>query len=293
LGLGLLGLLCLLGACRPAAELNAVVKVNGEAITPSDLELEARLQGRHFEQDTLLEDLIDRVLVLQEAARSGVNLAPEDLESQLLTARAGIPIKEFQRSLEARGITYKQWREHVRRQALCDEVVRRQIRSQLVIKRQELRDYYWEHVTQFRRPSSIRLKQIFCQNRTQAERAENELELGEPFDEVAKKYSKAPEAAQGGDLGWVSRKTLPTKIAKAAFGLKKGKNSPIVASAYGYHILRVEERREEAPMSLDEAAPEIHEALLTEREQPLYRDWLFELRSHAEIKHLDLKGIQK
>lgn len=291
-GLGLLFLLSL-NACRHGVAVDARAFVNGEAITASDLDLEARLQGRYAEKDALLEDLIDQALVLQEASKNDVNLSHEDLEGQILLARADIPIKEFELELQDRGITYAQWEEHVRRQALCDEVVRRQIRSQLEIKRQELRDYYWEHVTQFRRLQSIRLKQIFCSNRSQAEKAQNELELGEPFEEVAKKYSKGPEATQGGDLGWVNRKSLPTKIAKAAFSLKKGKISPIVASAYGYHILRVEGKRDEGSMSLDEAVPEIREALLKEREQPLYRDWLFELRSHAEIKHLDFKGTQK
>jgi parvulin-like peptidyl-prolyl isomerase len=283
-------LLLVLGACSKNPASDSLVSVNGEAITQRDLDTELKLQGEGSKPDAVLDDLIDQALMLQEASKDGVNLSADDLENQVLMARAGAPIKEFQDGLAQRGLSYADWKERVRRQALCDELVRREIRSQLVIKRQDLKDYYWEHVTEFRRPESVRLRQVYCKTRSQAEKAFNELELGQPFDAVARQYSQAPEGPQGGELGWVGRKALPSKLAKAAFALKKGQTSEILASAYGYHILHVDDKREQESMSLDEAAPQIHEALLREREQPLYRNWLFELRSHSEIKRLQPKG---
>lgn len=216
-------------------------------------------------RDQALDELIDQALVLQEAARLGVTLSSDELENQLELARAGTPLKEFQEALAERGLSYAEWSERVKRRALCDEVVRREIRSSIVINSQDLRDYYWEHITEFRRTESVELRQIFCGSRDEIHKALNELQLGEPFAEVARRYSKGPEADQGGDLGWVQKKVLPKKLERAAFALKKGKYSDVIVSPYGWHIFYAEDRRGEINFSLEQSSPEILEALQRER----------------------------
>lgn len=273
--------LSLLQGCGGKAG-DAEARVNGEAISAADLDLELRFSGSNS-RETALEDLIDLALVLQEGGRLGVRLSAEALESALQLARAGTEPKAFQESLKARGLKPAEWRERVRKQALADEVVRLTLRSRVAISRQDLKDYYWEHVTRFRRKESGKLSQVFSKSRRQAEKAHEELRLGEPFAEVARRYSEAPEAAAGGSLGWVEKGSLPSVLDKAAFALKAKTHSQVLKSPYGWHLIYMEERREARNFSLDEAAPEIHSTLLREREQPLYRDWLFDLRGKAEI----------
>jgi peptidyl-prolyl cis-trans isomerase SurA len=281
---------------------NILVSVNGDAISESDLQRELKLQApsdaaslKQIVPDPstdparaqALDELIDQALMLQEAARLGISVSSEELENQLELARAGTPMKEFQEALQVRGLSYGDWSERVRRRALCDEVVRREIRSSIVVSQQDLRDYYWEHITEFRRTESVKLRQIFCGSRSDIHKALAELQLGEPFAEVAERYSKGPEADQGGDLGWIQKKVLPKKLEKFAFALKKGKYSDVIVSDYGWHILYAEDKRPAISFTLEESSPEILEALLREREQPLYRDWLAGLRGKADIKHFD------
>lgn len=283
-------LLLLLLACSRQGGKDSLVLVNGESVDAAELNREMILLGsRSPDRARALEDLIDQALILQEGRRLGISLSPEEFENQIALARAGTPVAEFKAALLARGIGYDEWRERLRRRALSDEVVRRQIRSKIFLKPQDLKDYYWEHVTRFRRSESVKLRQVFCKSRAAAEKALAELSLGEPMGEVARRYSKAPEAAAGGDLGWVQQAALPKVLGKAAFALKKGKFSGIIASAYGWHILFVEDRRPAEALGLDKAAPEIRESLINEREQPLYRDWLAALRSKADIKRIETK----
>jgi len=299
--LGLLALL-LAPACGRLPPRDTLVLVNGEAISNRDLQRQLKLLGlpegaggaakgavpvSPSASAQVLEDLVDQALVLQEAERLNLALSPQELENQLALARAGTSPEDFAAALRERGLSFDDWREQIRRRALCDEVVRREIRSQIPIKPQDLRDYYWEHVTQFRRSESVKLRQVFCKSRGEAEKALNELRLGDAIAEVAARHSVAPEAAEGGDMGWVQRKDLPAKLAKAAFALKKGKFSDILSSPYGWHILYAEDRRPEASFTLEQSAPEILEDLLRQREQPLYRDWLAGLRGKADIKRFE------
>jgi peptidyl-prolyl cis-trans isomerase SurA len=305
----LAGLLALaLASCKARMPQDTLVLVNGQPISSADVESELKLQAP-FEAPAatgkakgkarrlaeaqadaraqVLEELIDEALVLQEADRLKISLGDGELQNQLDLARAGTPLGDFQKGLALRGLNYGQWSDRVRRSALCDEVVRRELRSTISIKPQDIRDYYWEHVDQFRSTASVKLRQIFCGSRGDIEKALNELRLGEPFADVAGRYSKAPEADQGGDLGWVQKKALPKKLEKAAFALKKGKFSDIISSPYGWHIFYAEDLRPEQDFSLEQSSPEILEALLRQREQPLYRDWLAALRDKAEIKRID------
>lgn len=279
--------LIVLSCSRQSAE-DIVATVNGEAISARQLESELAWQPRGVDaRQRALEDLIDEALVLQEAGRIGAAISPDELENQLALSRAGMPAADFSATLKSRGLSFDAWKERIRRRSLFDEVVRRQVRAAIVIKPQDLKDYYWEHVTRFRRSESVHLLHILCSSRSEAEKALSELRLGEAPDEVARRYSRAPEAASGGDMGWVERRQLPEKLARAAFALKAGKYSDIIASQWGWHILYLVAKKPAEVYSLEASAPEILQALTREREQPLYRDWLAALRSRAEIQRFD------
>jgi parvulin-like peptidyl-prolyl isomerase len=281
-----------LGGCGGGDDSEILALVNGEAIHAADLERELKLasnQASPQARSQAMEELIDQALMLQEALNLNVSISPQELENQLALARAGTPLPEFRAGLKARGLRYDEWKELLRRRSLCDELVRRQIRSKIVVKPQDLKDYYWEQVTRFRRSKNIRLRQMVVKSPAAGRKALAELSLGEPFAAVASRHSQGPEAAEGGDLGWVHRKALPSSLAHEAFELKKGSYSGLVPSPYGWHILYAEDIRPPQALSLDQAAPQIMEALLREREQPLYRDWLAGLRAKAEIRRFEIK----
>ncbi len=106
----------------------------------------------------------------------------------------------------------------------------------------EAEEYFLAHRERFRRPERVRLRQLVAANRVDAERAQTELETGEPFDIVARRYSRGPAAGRGGDQGWLAREDLPAAFGERIFALAPGERTPVLEAEYGWLIFYVEER---------------------------------------------------
>jgi parvulin-like peptidyl-prolyl isomerase len=188
--------------------------------------------------------------------------------------------------LAERGVSLKEWHDRLAEAALADEVVRHAVRSNVDIGRQEIQDYYWEHLPLFRHSDRKVLRQIFTKTRAEGEAALREVQLGEPFPAVAARRGQGPEAAQGGLLGPLSKAQLPKPLADAAQKLKAKQVSPLVRSPWGWHLLYVEALDPAEGDSLDQATPKAQARLLRDKEQLLYQLWLGRLREQAKIEHL-------
>ena len=282
-----LALALLWSGCRPAPQEAPLVKVNGEPITPTQLRQEQAFLGDAAPgPDDALDSLIDQALILQEAKRLGLRLSDDDLKNAEALALAGTDPALLEASLKAQGLTLREWRDRLGRAALADAAVQADVRSHLEVGRQEVQDHYWEHITAYRSPARRVLRQIYTRRRSEAESAERQLDLGEPFSAVAQKMGQGPEAADGGLLGPEAASELPKSLGHAVAELKPGQRSRILASHWGYHILLCESLQPAVSLSLDQAAPRAQATLLRDKERDLYRAWLARLRESAVIERL-------
>lgn len=131
--------------------------------------------------------------------------------------------------------------------------------------------------TRFRQPRAVRLRHILLRAPQQpdAEQRERlrrkiqsvleEAHSGKDFARLAKEHSEDPSAARGGEIGWFTEGQLLPALEQAAFGLKKGELSSVIESALGFHLLKVEETREEKTRSLKEVRQEIVRELKAEK----------------------------
>ena len=287
--LGALGLLALatLTACQPKDHSPALVSVNGEPISAQDLDLELRLAGPEAgSKELLLDGLVDQALILQEGRRLGITLSQDALAAAEALARGGTDDETLSATLAERGATLKEWKARLAQAALADEVVRQAVRNKVDIGRQEIQDYYWEHLPAFRRGERRILRQIFTAKRSDAQAALGELQLGARFEEVARQRGQGPEAQRGGLIGAESRNQLPKELAMALQKLKPGQFSGLLHSPWGWHILYLDSVEKEQGDTLDQAAPKAHAKLLKEKEQVLYQLWLERLREQAKIEKL-------
>jgi peptidyl-prolyl cis-trans isomerase C len=278
--------LALLASCKPPPQEAALARVNGEPITASQLRLEQAFLGDSAGPSEALDSLIDQALILQEAKRLGLRLTDEDLKNAMALALAGTDQDLLEASLKAQGLTLKDWQDRLARAALADATVQADVRSHLEVDRQEVQDHYWEHITAYRSPARRVLRQIFTRHRNEAESAERQLDLGEPFAAVARKMGQGPEAANDGLLGPVAASELPKSLGHAVADLKPGQRSKILASHWGYHLLFCESLQPAESLSLDQAAPRAQATLLRDKERDLYRAWLARLRESAVIERL-------
>ncbi|OGQ83497.1 MAG: hypothetical protein A3F90_03125 [Deltaproteobacteria bacterium RIFCSPLOWO2_12_FULL_60_19] len=151
-----------------------------------------------------------------------------------------------------------------------------QFGSQLKVSDKEIEEAYNLRRAKFFEPRSLKLRHILVRTppgrdlkqkesaQQRAEAALQEARAGKDFASLAKKYSEDASASQGGDLGWVKPGQLFPAIEQALAGLKKGGVTGVVESPAGYHILKIEEMREEKTTGLKEATPELLRALRAE-----------------------------
>jgi hypothetical protein len=143
----------------------------------------------------------------------------------------------------------------------------------------EVAAYYASHGKDFQRPERVRLRQILTVDRASAEKALQALAAGEPFTDVARRWSRDPSAGRGGDQGELSREDLPLPLAEVIFRLEPGRVSAIVPAEYGFHIFFVVERRPAEQAGLPEVAEEIRGALRGEREDQQHAALVAEART--------------
>lgn len=123
----------------------------------------------------------------------------------------------------------------------------------------EIEDYYKKHINLYQEPEQIRARHILIKpdndKKSAKSKIENilkEIKAGGNFEELAKKYSACPSKNQGGDLGFFGRGQMVKPFEDAAFSLKVGEISDIVKTSFGFHIIKLEEKKEAKTKPLSE-----------------------------------------
>lgn len=113
-------------------------------------------------------------------------------------------------------------------------------------------------------PARAKVRQLLVDSELEADRARDRLNAGEPFLNLSREVSKAPNAETGGDVGILARGTLPQSLDDVVFALSEGEISAPVESPAGYHIFQVLEVIPEGPRSRDEIETEVKRELTDE-----------------------------
>ena len=137
---------------------------------------------------------------------------------------------------------------------------------------EELLSYYNRHIEEFLEPEKVRITQIVLNKEINAKRIVSELSKGKRLEELAKKFSVAPEASNNGDIGWIEKGTLA--IYDRAFSMKVGRRSDVIKSPYGYHIFKVTGKRKAKKLSFKAVKERIRKTAVEKREQAVYASWL-------------------
>jgi peptidyl-prolyl cis-trans isomerase C len=142
---------------------------------------------------------------------------------------------------------------------------------------------YEDAVKQVAAEPEVHARHILVETEEEAKQVEEELKKGADFAELAKKKSKDPGASDGGDLGFFTKDQMVPEFSAAAFSLEPGKISDPVKSQFGWHIIKVEEKRNRKPPDFEQVKPQI-ENYLTRKAQGATVE---KLRADAKIERLD------
>ena len=159
-----------------------------------------------------------------------------------------------------------------------------------------MRKYYQKNLEKFTDPLEVKIQQIFFplppdapKDEATAVQAEARAILekarkGEDFTELAKNFSKGPEASEGGLLGWFKHKELLPELEEAGFKLKTGEISELIRSPAGFHIIRVLEKKGGEPRPFAEVQFKIREEMSQDEADKKFQEWLKDLRARAYIE---------
>ena len=252
---------------RPVDRIVAVV--NDEVITANELQARTRaaqlqLQRQKIQApppEILERQVLERMIIdraqLQMARESGVRVDDATVNAAMsrIAEANNMTIPALRQRLEAEGISFNQFREDVRQDILLNRLREREVDGRLQISENELDNFIADQAGVTADGEEINLAQILLrvpenanaqrldETRQRADEILSQLKGGADFSRLAATYSNAPEALQGGALGWRAVDRLPTLFLDAIKGVKVGEIAPIVRSPNGFHILKVLGRR--------------------------------------------------
>jgi peptidyl-prolyl cis-trans isomerase SurA len=255
-------------ARKPVVLDRIVAIVNDEAITARELRERADLATKQLAQQgtplpppavierQLLERMITDRVQLQFAREIGLKV--EDAELDRAIARIAeenrISPATLRETLERDGVPFAKFREDIRSEIIMARLREREVENKIVITESEI-DALLSGTREEARTEEFNVSHILVvvpesatpeqlqSRRARAEQALAQLTQGEDFRQLAATYSDAPDALQGGLMGWRAGERLPTLFYEALMPLKPGEVSAVLRSANGFHILRLNERR--------------------------------------------------
>ncbi|MET0216633.1 MAG: peptidylprolyl isomerase [Burkholderiales bacterium] len=246
-----------------------VAVVNDDVITEHELEerydLVIRQLGKQGTQlppkevleKQLLERMINDRVQLQYAKETGIRVDDVQLERALsrIAQDSGLTLQQFRDTLEREGISFSQFREEIRSEILLARLKEREIDAKLVVSDSEIDGFLTTSEAQQGKGEEYNVAHILLlvpeqaspeqiqKQRARAEDALNQLRAGADFALIAASFSDAPDALQGGQLGWRTPARLPGIFVEALAPMNPGDLSPVLRSPNGFHIVKLLDRR--------------------------------------------------
>ncbi len=244
-----------------AQDANKVLaKVNGAEIRQSDVALAEEELGPSLaqmdpatKQENVLSFLIDMKIVAKAAEEKKI-ADREDFKTRLAFARNRL-LMDSLLSVEGKAATTDETMKKVYEDA-----------TKLITGEQE-----------------VRARHILVETEDEAKQVEDELAKGADFAELAKKKSKDPGASDGGDLGFFTKDQMVPEFSAVAFALEPGKISEPVKSQFGWHVIKVEEKRNRQAPDFESVKAQI-ETYVARKAQA---DYVAKLRQTAKVERMD------
>jgi foldase protein PrsA len=256
----------------------AVATVNEEAITANDLyQLMLKQVGPQAVDQLIVERLVDR-----EAAKANIQVTDEDLNAEIDKIKANFPDEEtFNQQLVTAGYTL----ESLKEQLVSQVKITKLVEPQVTVTDEDLQKYYDENKATYETAEQVRASHILVETKEEAEEILTLIKGGADFAELAKERSKDGSAAQGGDLNFFGKGQMVPEFEEAAFALEVGGVSEIVESQFGFHIIKVTDKKAATTATFEEKKEEIRETLTQQKLGERTQTYIEELRSAAKIEN--------
>ena len=246
-----------------------VAIVNDEAVTQFEIDeqkktIVAQMKTQNVAPppaDVLDKQLLDRIItehaILQFAKENGVRVDDTQVERAILriAQENKMSADEFRQALKKENVTYEKYREDLRKEIVIQRLREREVDSRVTVSDSEVESFLASQNAQGGADAEFRVSHILVivpekaspeqidAKRRRAEEALKQVKDGTDFAQVAAGFSDAPDALQGGALGWRTAARLPSVFVESVRVMKPGDVSTVLRSATGFHIVKLQESR--------------------------------------------------
>lgn len=283
----------------------AVAKVNGEIITRQEFMENFELYKRSYEsqygkdiwnediegkkfidvvKEQVLEKMILDKLILEEAAKLGIEVSEEEVNKEVEHIKEYFESDEkFKEFLASQNITEERFKEQVKKDLIIFKY-KEKVVEDVKVSEEDIREYYDNNIKEFKN-DQVRASHILLDTREEAEMVLQKIKNGEDFNKLAEEYSVDPSVKSNkGDLGYFGYGEMVKPFEEAAFALEAGEVSDIVKTQFGYHIIKVHDKKIVEPTPFHEVKEDIKNMLLYNARETKYNQVVKELREKAEVE---------
>jgi len=262
-----------------ATQNNIVAKVNGVAISETELQEYLLQQGGSAALDTLIQQSI----IKQESEKQNIQVSETDIDTKLATVKATFDSEEaFNEALETNGMTLDELRQNI----LTNIQIMRLLEAKTPITEEEIQQYFETNKDSLGVAEEVKASHILVATEELANEVKAKIAAGEDFAELAKQYSTDESTKElGGDLGFFAKGEMAQEFEDVAFSLEVGQVSAPVKTEYGYHIIKIEDKKEAKVATLEESKAKIKEVLLDQKLETEFDPWLQERLAEYTIEN--------
>jgi parvulin-like peptidyl-prolyl isomerase len=231
-----------------------------------------------------LLQLVEEMIILRRADELHLEISPQELDEAVLDFKKDYPETAFEDLLFKQAVPFEAWKERLKRRLLVEKVIRKELLNEDSATPEEIKDYYDKHREEWSHGEEVRAHHILVPSEGLAKKVLERLQNGHDFATLSRLHSLAPEALDGGDMGYVARGQLPSSLEEPLFDLEPGDVSSVIQTPYGFHIFCVVEKRETRVPNIEACIERIRQGMQKERMEAAYGPWLAKLRSRCDIE---------
>jgi peptidyl-prolyl cis-trans isomerase C len=290
-----------------------VVTVNDVPITEAEVNLEVKrilFQAKAMQQpidesmmdamkDKVIDSLINRELLYQQGKKMGLTTDAAEIDTSIDLIKQRLEAgQNIETLLAEMGITLETMRNQVGVANIIQKLLEKEVYPQTMVSEKESRIFFENNPQFFHKPEEVKASHILIKvapdanteeklaARNKIEEVRKKIEAGGDFADLAKQYSEGPSRVSGGDLGYFDRKKMVKPFSDAAFDLKPGQVSNIVETNFGFHLIKVFDKKPKSAYAFEEIKNNLGELLRQQKIQSETVRYLGELRKTAEVKRI-------
>lgn len=253
-----------------------VAKVNDVKITKDTLYNElVEAGGKQTVNSMITEELIK-----QELAKQSITVTDAEVNEEVDALKASFPSEDqFNMALQQSGMTL----EDLKGQTKTQVELKKLMGDKIKVTDEEIKTIYDQNKESFATPEQVRASHILVETKEEADEIVKQLKDGADFAAIAKEKNQDATKDTGGDLDFFGRGEMDPAFEEAAFKLKKDEISDPVKSSFGYHIIKLTDRKEATNPTLEDKKDEIRKQLENQKVYQESSAYIQELKDKATI----------